>query len=113
MDVHDLRSKICQDFLKMIVLHGWQMKLNDLCDKNIRNDKHADSYRPIQRKIREKGSEFTVYDLDVSNIATIILYTEGVIHSLSQATINAFIIIKDDRNDTRGHSSDNEEIEEL
>ena len=118
-DVDNLRCKVCQDFLKLVIESSWQEPLIKLCEKIIEcEEPYKDSYSGAYDKMRERGAEYSIDDMDISFIYTIVKFCSGkdkgiIQNPVSDPTINAFRFVKEDRNETQGHTSFNEDQEEL
>lgn len=109
-----LRCNACQDFLKMIIKEGWQEKIYNKAKNEVTNKtRYMNTYIAEYEKMRDKGYEnYTIDDMDVSFIYTIVKFNQGLIENVDDYTLNMFSIVKEDRNGT-DHSSENEEAEEL
>lgn len=113
-DVDRLKCIVCQDFLRMIVVPNWQPLIMQHCANEINKKTYADKYREAYSKMRDKGSAYSVEDMDVTFICTIVNYAQQIIkYRISPNTRSYLKLIQEDRNETQGHTSFNEEQEEL
>ena len=110
-DIITLRSHICQDFLKLVIVPGWQQSLYSAAAKEI-TGKYRGSYKPIYDKMRDVGIEnYTVDMMDVTGISLVINYCPTIV-SVSNKTRELLREVTNDRN-LNQHSCGNEDTEEL
>lgn len=111
--IKKLRTNACQDYLNLVLVCNWKDELETVIENEIKT-KYANTYIPTRRIMREKGKDnYSVYDMDITIINAIIVHhNKELLHSIQQDTIDAFLKIKDDKNDM-SHANDNEEDSEL
>ncbi|PWJ70513.1 hypothetical protein B0O40_0355 [Ruminococcaceae bacterium R-25] len=111
--IKKLRTNACQDFLSLVLVHNWKDVLETVIENETKKQ-FANTYIPTRRIMREKGKdEYSVYDMDITIINAIIVHhNKELLNSIQQDTINAFLKIKDDKNDM-SHANDNEDDSEL
>ena len=111
--IKKLRTNACQDFLSLVLVHNWKDVLETVIENETKKQ-YANTYIPTRRIMREKGKdEYSVYDMDITIINAIIVHhNKELLNSIQQDTINAFLKIKDDKNDM-SHANDNEDDSEL
>lgn len=112
-EIKKLRTNACQDFLSLIIQNGWQNQLYKIAESAVKNNVNKLSYSGIYNQMRNYGiTNYSVYDMDITAINTIITYNNHLIIPISNKTKDEFNIIKEDKNIT-SHASDNEEPEKL
>lgn len=111
-DVKKLRTNACQKYLSYVLVDNWQEELYRIIEEEIK--KYPNIYTHARLKMRKKGiKNFTPYDMDITLINAIVVYHhDDLLKSIKQETINAFLTIKNDKNET-SHADDNEDALEL
>lgn len=123
-DVKQLRNDVFHGFLNMIIKPGWQQALYDIANQAMNDERgiFRDAYANAYSKMREIGvANYTVEHMDVSLIRTITSYWNSRSYRdvnfnyapMKSQTLDALKNVKEDRNDYDGHSSGNEDEEEL
>lgn len=109
-DIKKLRCNACQDYLKLIAVEEWK---NQLYEKTKISVKYSPAkYEPAYKDMRQKGIEnYEIDDMDVTFISEIIHRCPDIFPSKVE-TRKAIETLTVDRN-VNGHSSENEECEEL
>ncbi len=116
-DVSNLRSEVCQEFIRMILKEGWQQLLYDYAqDAVVNNRKWADKCRAVYRDMRDNGIEaYPIEKMDVTLIFYMMtippMYFSGI-KPICDHTLKAMRTVKDDRNEDF-HSGGHEEPDEL
>lgn len=112
-DVVKLRCNACQDFLKMVIVDGWQHKLYEKAKKEVEtNGKFRDKYIAAYEKMRDIGVEnYSIDEMDVTFISEIV-HCPNFIAPVKEQTRKSIEQLTIDRNLTN-HSSENEGDEEL
>lgn len=112
-DVNDLRSLVCQDFLKLVLAPDWKQKLYEKAKNAVDTNSHREKYIEAYNKMRDMGLEaYSVDCMDVSFISAIVLFGKDIIASIQKVTREAFKKVTDDRN-TTFHENSHEMTEEL
>lgn len=111
--VKDLRTEICQEFIRMFLLPGWQKSLFATSKDHVeKKSRYYTLYKPLYIKMCEIGEEnFTVEDLDVTAISNIVGHFPGSLR-IDKDTKKNLSFIQDDRN-LLGHSTGKESDEEI
>lgn len=109
-DIKKLRCNACQDYLKLIAVEEWK---NQLYEKTKISVKYLPAkYEHAYKDMRQKGIEnYEIDDMDVTFISEIIHKCPDIFPSKVE-TRKAIEMLTVDRN-VNGHSSENEECEEL
>ncbi len=112
-DVVKLRSNVCQEYLRMVIIDDWKEKLYKKAKKEVEeNGNYIGSYIEVYGKMREMGMDsYSIEDMDVTVISMIVRFL-GDIAPACRETKKAMANLKDDRNETQ-HSNENEKKEEL
>ena len=112
--VDELRTKIFQNFLKLMVLDDWKNNLYKNAERCIlNNSKNKVKYGDAYNLMIEKGIEnYSIEDMDVSFMNVAILNCKGFNKRITDSVFRLRQMIVDDRNDC-DHSSKNEPEEEL
>jgi len=112
-DVVKLRCNVCQEFLKLIIVEGWQGELYKKAEKEVLNKTWSkDKYISAYEHMRSYGiEEYSVDDMDVTFISEI-LHGCRFIAPAEKQTVKAIEKLTEDRNITN-HSNENEGAEEL
>lgn len=113
VDVVKLRCNACQDFLKMIIVEGWQQIIYNKAKKEVdTNGRFKDKYISAYEKMREIGIDnYNIDNMDVTFISEIV-HGCRIIAPTNEKTRIAIEQLTEDRNLTN-HSNENEEDEEL
>lgn len=113
-DVIKLRCNILQDFLSLIIKPDWKEPLYQIARESVMSGKNRNSYLEAYEIMRDKGIEnYSILDMDVSFIATIILYNKNLLNvALNKSVEEGIKEIRKDRNLTN-HSNENEDDNEL
>lgn len=117
-DVIKLRCNACQDFIKMMLVEGWQQVLYDKAHDAVKNNrKFKSKYMRAYDEMRNFGIEsYQVEKMDVTLIAEIVMcnyYNKfNAMKSVTEETWNALDQLRKDRNFI-DHSNENIEPGEL
>lgn len=114
-DVKELCCKAGQDYMKMVVKPGWQIKLYNISKDAVENNHYKQNYAKTYAKMRELNDvqDYQVSDMDLSIIITVALHCEEIVKvKLSKETKDALKKLRYDRNE-EGHTSYSEEDDEL
>ena len=114
-DINDLRSKVGQDFLKMVIADDWRALLYKKADEKVQAGEQLDKYGTIYSKMSEVGVEnYSVDDMDITIINEIIQFRTEILKVKAKLrTKNDMQIIANDKNNLASHLSYNEPSEEL
>ena len=111
-DVDVLRNKVCQAYLKLIIVPDWQEKLYKIAEAHI-TGKFKGSYMPIYKKMREVGTDnYSVDYMDISAMSVVVLHNPQLAPSNDNIR-KAFDVLRKWRNDAGGHLNGNEKDEDL
>jgi len=115
-DVAILRTKACQDFLRMVLKPGWQNNLFEKAESSKYDRNHDARYWPLYQsaynRMRDYGVEnYSVDDMDMTIMTQIVLYNPKMV-SLQKETKDLFKNLRENRND-KSHLAENEQVEEL
>lgn len=118
VDVDTLRSRVCQDYLSLVISDNWRDTLKKYMDNErtlSREHKvnHYYCYKEQHRIMLDKGiSNYRIEDMDVAFIHIVVSYC-SVVAQCSDETLNCLSRIKNDRNTFMAHKTDNESVEIL